>query len=124
MVRSFALIAFACIAACAGVANAEPDTMDGRSPVHVRLAVKPGDLSTPQGVQKFYRRIEDVADRACTNDDDAGLAVPAQDRDCVRQAVSNTVRNLKIPELSRLDDRQRGQATTDVALADEARRGQ
>ncbi len=121
MIRSFAFIAFACVTAYAGIANAQQTGVDGRSPVQVHLSVKPGDVATPKSMQKLYRRIEDVADRACTNDDDDGLAVPSRDTACVDQAVSNAVRNLNIPELSRLDDHKRLQGGTDVALADETR---
>jgi UrcA family protein len=120
---SFALMAFACVAASAGAACASPNDSDGRESVTVRITVKSADLSTATGVQTLYRRIKDAADRACTNEADYGLAVLSRDDACVDQAVSGAVRRLNIPALSRLDDRNDARHTSDVALGDDPHSG-
>ena len=122
MIRSLAFIAFVCLAATAGAARADPDDADRLEIVHIRLAVKPADLSTPEGLRTLYSRIQIAADRACTDAADTGRPVPSRDQACYAQAVSSTVRDLNIPELSRLDDR--GHTYETLALADDRRPGQ
>ena len=124
MVRSLAFIALACLTACAGAARAAPTLIDDRQPVQVRLAVKRVEVSTPENLKKLYRRLEIAADRTCTTDDDADLAVPSLGDQCLAQAVSRTVRDLNIPELSRFDDRNPARRPQVLALADDQRPAQ
>jgi UrcA family protein len=72
--------------------------------VTVAIHVSPRglDLNQPADAQTHYRRIEQAARIVCTHGDRVGLAPVDDYKSCYQNALSNAIRSLKMPLLTRL----------------------
>jgi UrcA family protein len=110
MSRSLLCIAFAAtLALGATAAHAEED-----QGVHIKLD---GDLSAPGAIEKTYSNIQGAARDACETNGVRDLATLSADRDCYDRVVSDAVRQINMPELTRLDARRTGRADKDTQVA-------
>ncbi len=110
MSRSLLCIAFAAtLALGATAAHAEDD-----QGLHIRLD---RDLSAPGAAEKTYRNIQDAAHDACDTNGVRDMATVSADRACYDRVVSDAVRQVNRPELSRLDARRTGRAGKDTQVA-------
>ena len=110
MSRSLLCIAFAAtLALGATAAHAE----DGQG-VHITLD---RDLSAPAAAEKAYRNIQGAAHDACDTNGVRDLATVSADRACYDRVVSDAVRQVNVPELSRLDARRTGRMDKDTRVA-------
>ena len=110
MSRSLLCIAFAAtLALGATAAHAEDD-----QGVHIKLD---RDLSAPGAVEKAYRNIQGAARDACETNGVRDLATLSADRECYDRVVGDVVRQVNMPELSRLDARRTGRTDKDTQAA-------
>lgn len=78
-------------------------TAHAADPAGIRISYSDLDLSTPKGIDVLYGRIRRAADEYC-NDvlSQTGSRIVRGQSACVADAVSNTVRVLKLPSLTAL----------------------
>ncbi len=72
------------------------------------------DFNKPSQVRALYGRLQIVAHELCQSDDNDPMTAEA-DRACEAQAVTDAVRDINQPQLTRLDDQKNGR--TDSTLA-------
>jgi len=100
MTRTQLIIAAAAAALLSGsIAHAAPDS----ELIQVKVSYSDLDLSTAQGVQILYTRIQSASANACDYlSGDASLSSRAQYKDCRRDFVSKMVRQINIPTLAQV----------------------
>ena len=65
--------------------------------VGVNVTSRGLDLSTPAGMQAFYRRVQRAAEVVCTQ---PGLVRVDDYATCYQKALANAIRSLKLPSLT------------------------
>ncbi len=99
-----ASISARCLVAAATIAMAVPitffagDALAGNREVTVAIRVPTQglDLSQPDGAQKFYIRLKNAADLACTSGDRFDLAPPDDPKRCYEQSLAGAVRSANV----------------------------
>jgi UrcA family protein len=93
-----------CLAAAAIIAIGIPITLfpsdalagDHEVTVAIRVPTQGLDLSQSDGAQKFYIRLKNAADDACTSGDRFDLAPPENPKRCYEQALAGAVRSANV----------------------------
>jgi UrcA family protein len=70
--------------------------------VAIHLSSRGLDLNQPAHAQTFYRRIEHAAEVVCTHGNRVGLAQVDDYKSCYQNALSNAIRSLNLPLLTRM----------------------
>jgi UrcA family protein len=60
------------------------------------------DLSQPAGAQKFYARLKNAADDACTRGDRVGLAPSPNPKACYEKALADAIRSANVPLVTQI----------------------
>lgn len=94
----------------AAAASAQERVADQR-PVYSRDI----DFSKPSQVRALYGRLQAVAHEVCESDGERDPVTQAADDACEAQAVTDAVRDINQPQLTRLDDQKNSR--TDSTLA-------
>ena len=63
----------------------------------IHVSTKGLDLSQPAGAQKFYVRLKNGADDACTRGDRVGLAPVANPKACYERSLADAIRSVNAP---------------------------
>jgi len=105
-----ALVSAAMLGVAGFAAAASAETVADQRPVYSRDI----DFNKPSQVRALYSRLQAVAHEVCQSDDSDPMTANA-DKACEAQAVTDAVRDINQPQLTRLDDQKNG--LTDSALA-------
>jgi len=108
-----ALVSAALLGAAGFAAAASAETVSDQRPVYSRDI----DFNKPSQVRTLYHRLQQVAHDVCQSDDSDPMTREA-DRACEAQAVSDAVRDIDQPQLTRLDDAQNGRNASSLAWND------
>jgi UrcA family protein len=65
--------------------------------VAIHVSTQGLDLSQPAGAQKFYVRLKNAADLACTRGNRVGLAPATDPKGCYEKALADAVRSANVP---------------------------
>ncbi len=108
-----ALISVAMLGAAGFAAVASAEDVAEQRPVYSRDI----DFSKPSQVRNLYHRLEVVAHDVCQSDVSDPLTKEA-DKACEAQAVTDAVRDVNQPQLTRLDDEKNGRTESTMAWND------
>jgi UrcA family protein len=70
--------------------------------VIIHVSTKGLDLSQPAGAQKFYIRLKNAADDACTRGDRVGLAPVDNQKACYEKALAGAIRSANAPLVTQI----------------------
>ncbi len=110
-----ALVSVALLGAAGFAAAASAETVSDQRPVYSRDI----DFNKPSQVRALYHRLQQVAHDVCQSDVSDPMSREA-DKTCEAQAVSDAVRDINQPQLSRLDDESNGRTQSSLAWNDRA----
>jgi len=108
-----ALVSAALLGAAGFATFASAETVSSQRPVYSRDI----DFNKPSQVRTLYHRLEQVAHEVCQSDDSDPMTREG-DKACEAQAVSDAVRDINQPQLTRLDDAKNGRAESSLAWND------
>jgi UrcA family protein len=111
-----ALISVAMLGAAGFAAAASAETVSDQRPVYSRDI----DFNKPSQVRALYGRLQQVAHDVCQSDAQDPMSREA-DKACEAQAVSDAVRDINQPQLTRLDDEKNGRNASSLAWNDRSR---
>jgi UrcA family protein len=94
-ISSRCLLGAAAIACSLFACNAKADGHDVTIAIHA--STKGLDLSQPDGAKKFYIRLKNAADDACTRGDRVGLAPAPDPKTCYEKALADAIRFTDMP---------------------------
>jgi UrcA family protein len=70
--------------------------------VAIHVSTQGLDLSQPAGAQKFYVRLKNAADDACTRGDRVGLAPSPYPKGCYEKALAGAIRSANVPLVTQI----------------------
>ena len=99
-ISSRGLLGAAAVAFSLFAVNAQADGHDVTVAIHA--SADGLDLSQPAGARKFYFRLKNAADDACTRGDRVGLAPVANQKACYERALADAIRYTNMPLVTQM----------------------
>jgi UrcA family protein len=94
------LLGAAAIACSLFAGNVKANAHDVTVAIHA--STKGLDLSQPAGAHKFYIRLKNAADDACTRGDRVGLVPVPNEKACYEKALADAIRDTNMPLVTQI----------------------